>query len=229
MLFLQIKNESMVAVNDKTRIDISKSFISGLEPTIENFFIIPETGEEIDVTETMYLDWVYDTNTAYTVIVKAVDDLAVEYTKEATITVLSETEDNLFSNDSDIIALETDILQWVQDGRDSFLDKHREAQKEILNELDAVRIWKDNGERYVAGDIVDIQEFKDWSKYVTLRIIFEGISNAIDDVFSVKATKYESHAVQAKKRATFRLDGNSDGTNDIHENVNNFSGRLILR
>lgn len=230
MLFIQVKNETIVQTDDKTRIDISKSFISGVIPDIVKYEIQPEASASFeDVTEDMRLDWVYDTDGDKVITVKATDDLAVEYTKTATISIITDLDDNLFSSDADIVGLEPDLLQWVQDGRNSFTDKHREAQREILNELDAARIWKDDGDRYASTDIVDLVEFRDWSKYVALRIIFEGISNAIDDVFSIKATKYQSHAVQAKKRATFRLDSNGDGVDDIHEQVDNVTSLLVRR
>jgi hypothetical protein len=230
MIFLQIKTEDLVQTGDKTRIDISKSFISGASPVIEKYEIEPEVGAGyVDVTGVMHLDWVYETDGNKVVTVRATDDLAVEYSKSTTLLIITPEQDNLFSGDQDIVPYEDDILNFVRKGRASFLDKHRSAQQSILNELDANRIWKRDGTRYVASDIVDIQEFKEWSKFAALRIIYEGISNDVADIFSVKSTKYQTLEISAKKRATLRLDPNQDDVNEESEKIDIFSGSLVKR
>jgi len=226
MTFVKIQNEDVVQVNDKTRIDISKSFTNGVD-TLDLFEIDPDnSGTFYDVTSNKYLDWQYALNGDTVVVARITDSATNVFTEQVVIKVLSVSEDNLFSNDKDIISYENDLLNWVQAGRDSFLDKHRAAQKEILNELDSKRIWKRDGTRYVAADILDIQEFKDWSKFVTLRIIFENISNDVNDVFSEKASRYSSLATKAMSRASLRLDYNQDGVIESNEKTDIQSGTL---
>jgi len=228
MIFIKILTEKVVQENDKTRIDVSSTFASGVTSGILSYEIEPYTGHGyIDVTSDKYLDWAYSASGDQIISVKITEVDLTEHDLTSTLTIKTIAEDNLFSEDTDISPYEPNLHNWVQEGRNSFLDKHRTAQIDILNDLDAARIWKNDGTRYEASDIVDIQEFKEWSKFLTLKIIFEGISNDIGDVFSVKATKYDTLAVNAKKRATLRLDPNADGVNTISENVDNFTGELV--
>ena len=209
MIFINIKTEPIVQVDDKTRIDVRDCYSpDGTDiTTVEVSFDAEVTW--IDVTENRYVDYQFGTSGEKTIVARVNET----DTKTATLLVVTAAVDNLFSKDSDIVPLESNILEFVQDGRSSFIDKHRMAQIEILNELDAAEIWKADGTRYVASDISDIQEFKEWSKYVTLRIIFEDISNAIDDVYANKATAYQTAAINAKKRATLRLPRETGGEN----------------
>lgn len=125
--------------------------------------------------------------------------------------------DKLFSSDSELQSHEDDILKWVRSGRASFLDKHRLAQDHILDELDRAGYTDIYSERLTKDAIVDIQEVREWSKYKTLSFIFESLSNAVDDVFSVKAKKYDDMALKKKDRAMLRLDLTKDGKVDVDE------------
>lgn len=229
MIFSKVINEGTVQEKDKTRILVS-SFISGGTATISTIEIDPDTsGTYYDITAKSYFDWAYATAGDVTISVKVTDSDAAVDIQTAPIKIITSVDDNLFSGDSDIVPYEPEMMNWTQKGRNTFLDKHRTAQVEILNELDANRIWKDDHTRYSASDIVDVQEFKEWSKFVTLRIIFEGLSNDVDDIFSIKAKRYSSLASTAKKRATLRLDSNADGVIDTNEMTDIFSGTISRR
>ena len=233
MILISISKESVVQENDTTRIYTR----AGITGTLDNVVLVeidPDNGGTFfDVTgsekeESYFLDWQYPIEGTQTISVRVTDNATIPNVKTMTTTieVITEVSDNLFSRDSDLIPYEPDLIGWIQEGRSSFNDKHRIAQVEILNELDANKIWKDDNTRYAATDIVDVQEFKEWSKFLTLKVIFEGISNAVDDVFSLKADKYKSMAVQSKKRATLRLDSDGDGNNSDSEITDIFSGDL---
>jgi hypothetical protein len=81
--------------------------------------------------------------------------------------------------------------------------------------LDEKRIWDTQGNRLTLDAITDVVEVKDWSKFMTLRLIFEGISNATDDVFHEKALRYKALEVEARNRAALRLDRDGDGETDV--------------
>lgn len=229
MIFTKIQNEGTVQADDKTRITVD-SFISGGSATITLIEIDPDTsGNYYDITANSYFDWAFSTPGVVTTSVRVTDsDVNIDI-QTTPITIISVTDDNLFSSDSNLIPYEPEMMNWVQSGRNTFIDKHRTAQTEILNELDANRIWKDDNTRYVAADIVDIQEFKEWSKFITLRIIFEGLSNDLDDVFSVKAKRYSSLTATAKKRASLRLDSDADGIISASEKTDILSGAMRRR
>ncbi len=220
MIFPRIAVESIVQVADKTRLDATGSFVSKDNADITMVEIKPiASGTFIDVTGTSsddwYLDWEYAVGETVTVEVRVTDSLAATSTKTETITILTVVEDYLFSNDSQLVDHEDDILDYVRNGRDSFLDKHRLAQTRVLAYLDEKRIWKFNNERLTKVDIVDIVEVREWSKFETLVIIFEALSNAIDDVFSAKAEKYRGMRDGARDRAALRVDLNGDGELNI--------------
>lgn len=228
MILINISNEKIIQENDMTRINVQAIVTAGSE-TITSIEIDPNNSTNFfDITSDEYLDWMYSIAADTTINIKVTDSTLAETFKTATIKVVSILEDNLFSEDSDIIPYEPDLLGYLQKGRLTYLDKHRLAQEEILNELDANQIWKQDGTRYVAADIIDIKEFKEWSKFVTLRIIFEGMHNAVDDIFTDKASMYQGRAVQAKKRASLRLDSNGDGViNEASEKTDLISGDLV--
>lgn len=229
MIFVKSEIEDIVQVNDKTRIDVSGCFANG--ETITKYEIRPDTLEDFyDVTSKQYLDWQYSTDGDKTLTVRITGSLSGEESIDFTLPVVSVENDNLFSSDSDLQALEDDILKYIRNGRNSFTDKHREAQRQILDELDSARLWKSDGTRYEASDIVDIQDFKKWSKFLTMSIICESLSNEVNDLWDIKSTKYESMAIKAKSRATLRLDSNSDGVIDEQdEKEDTYSNELVRR
>lgn len=229
MIFGELKLEGTAQVSDKTRLDATASFITQDEADITKIEIEAHTSEGfIDVTSKSYLDWAYSSAGAKIVSVRITTDGSPQtFTKG--ISVVDAATDALFSSDEDLIPIEDDILKYVRKGRNSFLDKHREAQKITLNDLDKAKIWKETGAIYTAADIVDIQEFKEKSKYLTLHLIFKGLSNAVDDIFSIKASRYLGYAKDAGNRGSLHLDknGDSDLSNDVKEDI--FSAELRRR
>ena len=199
--------EPIVQVGDKTRMDYSKSY-----PSKEiSFYEISFDGTLYFETSGGSFDCQFDTNEEKTVYLRItdLDDIKTVSTKK--IKVLSKEEDALFSDDSDLTAHEPDILKYVAQGRNSFLNIHREAQLRILETLDQDGYTTFDGKKITKEAFVDKTEVRSWSKFLTLQLIFEGLSNAIDDIFSQKAKKYESDAYRAKNRAYLRYDFNKDG------------------
>ena len=118
---------------------------------------------------------------------------------------------------------ENNILNYVKAGRNSFLDFHRRAQTIILDELDAERIWKQDGSRFEKADLIDLQEFKEWSTNLTLSLIFKDISDKPDDQFAAKMSRYLAQAKLSKQRGAYRLDFDANGTQESAEKLDNFS------
>tara|TARA_R110002167_G_scaffold198805_3_gene401925 strand:- start:3645 stop:4325 length:681 start_codon:yes stop_codon:yes gene_type:complete len=223
VIFPHIQLENIIQENDKTRIDVARSFANS--ETIDIYEIsVDNEATYIDVTTDMVLDWAFDAFGVYPIFVKLTGSVSGAITFSKNLMVKTAEEDNLFSNDDELVQHEDDILNYVREGRSTFLDKHRLAQNMILNDLDKNQIWKDDGTRYIASDIVDTQEFSEWSKFMVLRIVMESLSNDIQDIFHEKAVRYRTMEVEAKKRACLRLDSNGDG--EINEKVNLISGVL---
>jgi len=218
MLFPVLELESIVQVDDKTRLSGLKSYISKDESAITLVEIEPEASAGfIDVTGTgsddFYLDWQYSTDGVKTVSIRLTNAGGSSLiTKD--LTVVTKAEDYLFSADSDLIGYEGDLLNYVRPGRNSFLDKHRAAQSKIVSFLDEKGVTDDNGDRLTKVAIVNLEEVKEWSTALTLSIIFEEISNAVDDIFMDKSQKYKQAALTHKNRAFLRLDKDGDGDSD---------------
>lgn len=227
MIFIQIKTEDIIQVGDKTRIDATALFISPDEAEITLVEIEPEDSAGfIDVTENKFLDWAFDVAGDKVATVRVTTD-STPVVKTATFTIISVEDDRLFSGDQDILSHEVDMLRYLRVGRSSFLDYHRIAQTMILDDLDQRGITDGQGNRLTALDIFDIEEVREWSKYLALYLIFTSVQGEVDDVFSTKATAYMDMAKRQSTRATLRLDLNNDGTKD--QTYNLVSGILARR
>ena len=172
MIFPVLELEAFLQADDKTRLDARKTHITPDEAAITLIEIEPESGSGfLDVTSLSYLDWQYSgASRTVTVSVRVTTDgLPETFSKD--IEILTATDDKLFSTDAEMVRHEPQILDWVREGRNSFLDVHRTSQDRILTWLDEHRIWDTNGDRLTKDAIVDIQEVNDWSKYLTLQLI----------------------------------------------------------
>jgi len=215
MIFPVLKLEEIVQVDDRTRLDASDSYVTPDEAAITLIEIEPESGAGfIDVTSSQYLDYQYAVDGDKDVTVRVTTDGAPSTVTKA-LTIISAADDKLFSSDEELLPHEPDLLNYTRNGRNSFLDVHRSAQDRIITWLDENRIWDTNGDRLTKAAIIDIQEVNDWSKFLTLGLIFEGLSNAVDDIFMQKAQKYMEMAEKARNRGAIRLDRDGDSEEDV--------------
>lgn len=161
--------------------------------------------------------------------VVATNSDAVTDTKYFYINVYSKTGDYLFSSDGNLIAHESDIMKWTPVGRSSFNNVHRQSQKLIMNWLDEKGYVNSFGDKFTKRDVIDIAEVNVWSTYMTLKLIFQSLSNAVDDIFDRKANIYSALEEGARQRVVLRLDVDNDGVADDNEGVSIYSGSLFRR
>lgn len=226
MIFPKLKTESTLQVKDSTRIDARKSIYRDLT-NIKDVEISPENDgggspQYVSVYESgdfemWFLDYLYEAAGDKTATLRITDQADNTKTTTETITVTTAATDALFSTDEDILEAEPDILRYLPEGKTSFLYAHREAQKRILAFLDENRIWKNDGTRFEKDDIVDIEEFVHWSRFLTLNMIFSQKIVSPDDFFALKADEYRGLMKSARSRATLRLDKSGDGTVDTKQ------------
>jgi hypothetical protein len=234
MIFPNLQLEDVVQANDKTRLDATKSFISKDEAAITLVEVEAETGSGFievgapGVAKDWYLDWEYATTGSKTVSCRITTDGAPT-TKSFTLEVLSSVEDNLFSYDSDLTALEADVLRWVPAGRNSFKNYHRKAQRLIVAWLNENGHTDSAGLALTKDAIVDIEEVRSWSAALTMQLIFRSISNDPLDTFSEKSKQYESMALTHRNRAVLRLDTDGDGEVSLGEGVRVNSLSMVRR
>lgn len=142
--------------------------------------------------------------------------------------VYSEQGDRLFCADSDLTAYESDILKWVPPGRASFKDVYRKVQENIMDWIEGEGYRGLYDEKLTKFDIKDTQQIREFAMYKALVMIFEGNSNAVDDIFDKKAKYYASKEVKARNRF-IGIDLDADGIVNNDEVLSNQSGSLFLR
>ncbi len=256
MLFPVLETEDIVQVGDQTRLSAIKSFVSKGESAIAKVEIQPESGGDwFNVTgsgpKDWFLDWQYAGDTRDIVPSVRVsiaepaededsdneddespEDEATEHKLTAiagAMKIISKADDKLFSADTDLIALEPDVLKYVIQGRSSFLNVHRAAQKKILESLDESGVVDKSGHKLTKAAVVDVSEVAAWSRDLTLHLIFKSLILSADDVFESKMKFYSKEVVSRTERAILRLDLNGNGTIETREGVAQMSAALVRR
>lgn len=232
-LFPKLLSESVVQVDDKTRLDASQSFVDKSEAALTSVEIEPEAAAGfVSVFDTnsknWFLDYQYATDGAKVVTVR-VDNGSGPVTATFTVTVVSAADDKLFSGDQDLFGIieQKEILRLLEDGKSSFLNYHRKAQEEILDEIDAVGIHNNNGTKITKDQLVVSNDIKQWSIYSTLKHIYDDRSSSVGDKFDMRAQKYKSRADFYKERSIYRIDLNDDSSVTLGESVSVRSSRMV--
>lgn len=227
MIFPSMTFETVLQVEEKTRLDASRSFVTDDE-TITDVLIQPSSGDAfISVfnggdNEKWFLDWAYDVDEFKDVAIQIVADSGSKTkTYMAGINVLTEEIDALLSTDNDILPFEPKIHRYLPRGKNSFIYAHRKAQERIVAYLDEQRIWKNDSSRYTKLDLSTVvdpefkEQFRQWSSFETLLIIFESFQVSSGDLFQEKKLDYTTLRNSARTRSALRLDQDGDGELDI--------------
>jgi len=212
-IFAQLHTESVVQVGDKTRLNGSQSFAGG-GANLDKIEIEPEEDAGfIEVTGPGYLDWVYAEDGDKTVTVKVTrgED---EATVIGTVSVITAEDDNLYSGDAALRDYEAQIMDLLPQGRSSYLNYHRRAQSLMLAWLEQQGFVDANRDAYTSTTLTNTAAVRDWSTFLVLRLIFEGVSNATNDVFSEKAKRYRELEEFHRERVIRILDGDGDDVLD---------------
>lgn len=233
MFFCNLELESVLQVNDRTRLDARKCYQTPDEGELTSLKIkVDSSGPEIDILgnspRDWFLDWQYDTAGTKHIKLTAVTATGT-YHIDRTIHVIEANADHLFSSDNDLIAHEPDILKWVPEGKNSFLNVHRAVQALILDWLDSIRIWRDDGTKLTKEDVILSDDLKQLSTYWTLHLIYRGIQNKPDDVFAQKASFYQSRVASTQQRGRIQADYNGNGELDSKEANDMKSFRMVRR
>lgn len=226
-LFPKVTVEPTVRLNDKTRIDGSRSYVSPDESDISLIEIQPAAGESfISVTDVKYLDWEY-TSAGDKVVTVRITSGASTATTTATISALAAADDIVFSTDADLVRYESDIMSYLPDDHSSFIYLHREARNHILREFVRRRLTESDGTKIAANDIADDDQVKDWSIYYVLHQIYQFNIQQEDDFFAAKSEFYRQRMEAASAVARLDLDTDQDGT--VDERLDLKSGTMVRR
>jgi hypothetical protein len=156
------------------------------------------------------------------------DDGADSLSIDKSIKLYSIAGDALFSSDQDLVGQKSDILKWTKAGRNSFLDFHRKAQNEIIDFFRGKGFINTYGDPLRLKNFVKPEDLNQWSVFLTLRLIFDDISDEVDDIHYVEARQFEGREMRLRDRY-MRLDNDDDGVADKGEGINLTSGRLFRR
>lgn len=224
-MFPVLRVESIVQVNDKTRLDATAAFSSEADEIVKVEIRPSNTDSFIDVTTDKFLDHQYPSSGTMTVTLKLTDatPTSITFTKE--IKVVSENIDRLFSADEDLIKYEPDVMTFLRDGKSSFKDIHREAQSRVLRKLEEMNLKNSQGGWLTKENIFDKEEVRDWAKFIALKIVSYGISKQVDDFYWKKGDKYEAMEKVARERSIITLDTNADGVADSNQSLRSFDLR----
>jgi hypothetical protein len=213
-IFGIIKCDDKVFAGDKLQIDVSESFVA------PNLAIATSAGLQIsvdagvnwyDITLKKQLSWGWlNTSGAKTITLRMTTATAetADFTK--TVTVIDQVAQNLFSKDSDLYQYEPDIDSLKPKKWSSWNMIHLAAQEWITDWLDEKRIFDENGNSYTAADLLDKQQVKQLSCFKALEMIYEGNSNMVGDIYSIKRDKYKALANEKASRSQLKLDFNKD-------------------
>jgi len=150
------------------------------------------------------------------------------FEKTSRIELKTAEQDCLFSDDNDLVEHEHDILEWLPEGRSSFIYVHRRAKSRIFSWLEE-RGFKDcEGKPFTKEDVLNREEFREWSRFLALRLIFGFISNSNGDVYKAKYDEYCKKEAEVRTRM-YTLDSNGDGVDSGHHDLVNLSSGILVR
>ena len=229
-LFPELKTDPVIQINDRVRLDASLSF-SNAGDTITQVEIEAESGVSgyVDVTNAdptqWFLDWKYSGASRQ---IQANCRLNGTDIFSFDIQIFTAQDDYLFSEDKDILTIESELLKFLPQGRSSYLFQHRKARDLILDDFNIQGVSDSEGNALTKEDFVNLNEVREWAAFKTLSIIYFDLSNSVDDVFARKAEMYKNRAFKSKDRAFVRVDRNNDGSIDQNtEGVNMQTRRLV--
>lgn len=215
MIFASLKAPLISQVGEQVLLDASATYEtgSGEITKIEILPIATGTYEEVSLSDKT-IAWIYDTAGAFTATVRINDTL----TKDFSFDIVTSEDDRLFSKDSDLVSIESEVMNWLSFGKSTYNDKHREAQRLILEELNARGLRDDDGNEITKENIAITKELNAWSRYLTLHLIYFDLSKDQNSVFWEKAKNYKYMAKSASNQRQFITvdgDGNSSTGEDV--------------
>lgn len=232
MIFPHCETDKIVQVNDKFRIDATRSYTA--EDPIVKVEIEPHTGDGfIDVTGSdysdWYVDWQYSSAGTKTISVKVYTSLApdVSVTSTYTVTCLTEAVDELFSDEQELKFHESDIMRYLPQGRNTWKYIIRQSQRMIFDWLYTNGNTNLDGTKIDKTSIVVTDDLRDWSTFLSLRLIMMDMRKQTGDIFEQKMQEYEVKEQRAREKYIIRIDTNKDGVQDNFEGVEVQVKRLI--
>lgn len=131
----------------------------------------------------------------------------------------------VFSSDRELKEEYPNIMDMLPDGATSFIGFHVASRKDILSYfrsqgklIDGNKDQNNQAPKMVDQfDLLNYEELKDASVFLTLSKIMGWLSDAVDDKWYQKAKKYEEKYLEKIALVNLSLDKNDDGKADKNE------------
>jgi hypothetical protein len=210
-----IISDQKVFRNDLIVFDFKKSYFTPDEtPAAPSLEFSADNTTWYDVSSKKEISWRFSTAGNQTIYLRMTSTTSGDQTFTYQVEVIDTAAQNLFSQDSDLIGYEPDIMKWLPKYWSSWNIIHLRAQEYILNFLREKAIYAEDGTDYKRDEIQNIDEVRDWSSALALYYIFSGTSNSTSDVFKEKSKQYEEIANTRAAKARISLDYNKNLEND---------------
>lgn len=206
---------SKVQVGELFRLELVSTYVHVGDHSIQSL-VVTVDGTDFTIGADKVFDYDFSSEGTKTLTVVATSSGSGHptATKDFTIEVVTASTEKLFSKDEDLSDYEPDILSLLPAGKADYRFLHRRAQKNILAYLDETGIHDDSGDKLTIADIPDVTEFERFSTFMVLRMIMEGLSNQVGDIWHEKYLRYKEMEDNAKNRVKYRIDTNNDGVSD---------------
>ena len=166
--------------------------------------------------------WEFGTSGEQTLTVTITNKDTSQEVLSTTVTVMTDEEDRLLTNNQELLSIDSSILSHLPCGRLDWLYKIRHATKDILLDLQEQRWFRScecnkkscntccdyiNNEDFqvVASDLYDLNDIRIWANYYTLYLIYNDLWDSVDDVNYRKSLDYYNMALKARDRSIVRI------------------------
>jgi hypothetical protein len=111
----------------------------------------------------------------------------------------------------------TSFIAYHQEARDLIVQSLRSSGKQIVRQDEVGGQQRLNARQVDVFDLLEIEEFRNASKYLALSLLFEYLSKSEDDHFAIKAKRYHDRHVENLNSRLFSVDLDDDGVTDSEE------------
>ncbi len=190
-----------------------------------SFKLLPETGITRNSQLLKHIGFQYDTNDSDTQTGEPMEYGLRKLTLEVAgaganpqndvikyLKVYSEFGDRLFCTDEDLRIHESDILRYVEAGRATFKNVIRKSQELIIEYFSAKGDVDIDGNPLTKWSFPITNNLRDWSVFMSLKLIMDDISKSPSDTYFQAARIYEGMEAVARQKfvaTDYRKDGNA--------------------
>lgn len=140
----------------------------------------------------------------------------------------------VFSDDQDLVGVYPSILNFLEETEKSFILRHETARDDIVQWVRNSGEIKKSVElgahaQIQSWDLLEIEEVRNWSKYLVLANIFSGLQSKDGSIWLQKAEEYTKRASDSRAAFYLSLDTNDDGAASPLESARNIVTRGLTR